>query len=227
MASKYSIYLSDHSGKNKVLLPVLPKDLPEISRSADMEDFLTAAGKHLTIIGAPQQPKISPEHMVPGKGKNLSFAMSETTGKEVLKILETAMTKQEPVRYTISLKSGGYYVDGLFGVSSFSAYIVKANNWIINFELKGWDKYSGWKAETSAKSKKISLAPSKATIKKGKSKQATLKNVAAGAKITWKSKDTKVAAVSSKGLITGKGKGKTSITATYKKKTYTCEVSVK
>lgn len=227
MGFKYSIFLADYSGKKRVKLPVLPKELPELGFSADISDFLTVKNGHYTIIGDAQPLKVSPDHMVPGDGKELAFTMSETTGGEVIKILEGAMKKRMPVKYTISIKSGGYYVDSLFAVTSYSFHIDKKRDYHISFELTGWEKYAGWKADSGKKTKKVSLSPSKTTIKKGKSKQAVLKNTAAGAKITWKSKDTKVAAVSSKGLITGKNKGKTSITATYKKKTYTCEVAVK
>lgn len=227
MEFKYSIYLADHSGKSKVQLPVLPKEMPEIGYAADITDFLSVKSGHISVIGDMQQPTIGPEHMLPGKGKDLTFTMSSATGPKAIKILENAMTKRTPVRYTISKKSGGYYVDSLFAVSSFKYHIDKKEDYIISFDLVGWEKYSGWKAGSNEKSKKISLSPSKTTIQKGKSKQATLKNTAKGSKVTWKSKNPKVAAVSSKGLITGKGKGKTSVTATYKKKTYTCEVSVK
>lgn len=45
-------------------------------------------------------------------------------------------------------------------------------------------------------------------------------------KPTWKSSNKNVATVSAKGVVTGKGKGKATITATVKGKKYTCKVSV-
>lgn len=45
-------------------------------------------------------------------------------------------------------------------------------------------------------------------------------------KVTWKSSKTSVAKVSSKGLVTAKGKGSATITATVSKKDYKCKVKV-
>ena len=45
-------------------------------------------------------------------------------------------------------------------------------------------------------------------------------------KVTWKSSKTSVAKVSSKGLVTARGKGSATITATCNKKNYSCKVKV-
>lgn len=53
-----------------------------------------------------------------------------------------------------------------------------------------------------------------------------LKLLNASGSVIWKSTNSKVATVSSTGKVTGKAKGFAKITATYKGKTYTCEVYV-
>lgn len=63
------------------------------------------------------------------------------------------------------------------------------------------------------------------TITVGKS--ATLKVNNAKGKITWKSSNPKVAAVSKSGKVTGKKAGTAKITANVGKKNYTCKVTVK
>jgi len=145
MADSYKIYLKSYSGR-KVRLPVLPAELPELSQSADITDFASIKG-HYTIIGQKQQPTMSSEHLVPGKGKNLSFAVSKATGSQVLKILNESQNKQTPVKYIIAKKTGGYYLNKWFAVSSFSYHVDKKNDYIISFELTGWKKYKGWKAK--------------------------------------------------------------------------------
>jgi hypothetical protein len=219
----YQIYLSNQKGDATVRLPVLPSELPEVSYTSNTEDFLAVKGGHYTVIGKISQPSVSVEHMLPGKGKKLSFAVSKTKGSKVVSILKEATNKAEPIRYTVAKDEGGYYINRLFAVSSFSYHVDKKNDYIVGFELIGWKKYGGWKAEN----KKISITPTKATIKTGKTKTAKLKNVSAKAKIKWSSDKKSVATVSSKGVIAGRSKGKATISATYKKKTYKCEVSVK
>ena len=81
-------------------------------------------------------------------------------------------------------------------------------------------------AVARAKSKKISLNKTKQTLYVGKTVQLKLKNAVAK-NVKWKSSKTKVAKVSKKGLVTAKSKGTSKITATYKKKKYTCSVTVK
>ena len=56
----------------------------------------------------------------------------------------------------------------------------------------------------------------------------TLKNKLVGAKgtVKWKSSNSKIATVSSKGVITAKTLGKCTISATYKGKTYKCKIKV-
>lgn len=146
----YTIYLKSYSG-TKVKLPILPAELPEISQAADIEDFVTVKGGHYTIIGQKQQPTISVEHMVPKKGKRLDFAVSKTTGSQVLKILKESHNRQTPLKYVIAKQEGGYYINDQFAVGPFSYKIDKKGDYIISFELTGWKKYSGWKKGANIK----------------------------------------------------------------------------
>ena len=115
--SPYTIYLKSYTG-TKVKMPVVPSELPEISQSADIEDFTAIKGGHYSIIGQRQQPTLSVEHLVPGRGKSLSFTVSNTTGSQVLKLLNECQKKRIPMKYIIAKKSGGYYLNRWFAVSS-------------------------------------------------------------------------------------------------------------
>jgi len=88
---------------------------------------------------------------------------------------------------------------------------------------------TGNAGESMAKTKKISISKKKLTLYTDQKKQLKLKNVTKkqSKKITWKSSKKKVATVNKKGVVTAKKEGKTKITATYKKKNYTCKVTVK
>ena len=82
-------------------------------------------------------------------------------------------------------------------------------------------------APTQAVTKKVALSATKKTICVGQSFSLQLNNASKKGKITWKTSKKKVASVTAKGKVTGKSKGTASITATYKKKKYTCKVTVK
>lgn len=74
----------------------------------------------------------------------------------------------------------------------------------------------------SVKLNKTSLA-----LEVGKTAILKLKNTKTGKTVKWKSSNTSIAKVSSKGKITAIAKGTVKITATYMKKKYVCKVAVK
>ena len=79
----------------------------------------------------------------------------------------------------------------------------------------------------NAKSKKISISKKKLTMIVGEKAKLKLKNISKkqAKTVKWTSSKKKVATVKA-GVVTAKKAGKSTITATYKKKKYTCKVTV-
>lgn len=79
----------------------------------------------------------------------------------------------------------------------------------------------------SAVTVSVTVSPTSATLYVGSTKQlkATKKNTSAALK--WSSSNTKVATVSSKGLVTAKSKGTATITVKVSNKTAKCKITVK
>ncbi len=73
--------------------------------------------------------------------------------------------------------------------------------------------------------KKVKLNKSKVTVTV--KKKVKLKLVNTKKKVTWSTKNKKIAKVSKKGVITGRKKGTTKVIAKCAKKKYTCKVTVK
>lgn len=71
----------------------------------------------------------------------------------------------------------------------------------------------------------LRMAKTTASVTYGKT--TTLKVLNASGTVKWKSSDTKIATVSSKGVVTGKALGSCTISATVGKKTVKCKVTVK
>ena len=74
--------------------------------------------------------------------------------------------------------------------------------------------------------KKPAISKKTVTLRKGKSTTLKLNNATAK-KVTWSSKNKKVAKVSRTGKVTGVKKGTTTIYAKYNGKKYSCKVTVK
>lgn len=73
--------------------------------------------------------------------------------------------------------------------------------------------------------KRIRINKASAKIKKGK--KIKLKVLNAPGKVKWKSSNKRVATVSKNGVVKGKKKGKVTISAKVKGKTYKCKIKVK
>ena len=78
--------------------------------------------------------------------------------------------------------------------------------------------------KVTVKPKKPALNKKSAVLKPGGTLQLKLRN--AKGKVTWKSSNKAVAAVSKKGKVTAKAQGKATITALCQKKKYTCKIQV-
>ena len=81
-------------------------------------------------------------------------------------------------------------------------------------------------AVVSASGSSMELSKKSLVLTKGTSKKLKVKN-SGGKTVTWKSKNTSVATVSSNGKVKGVKTGKTTITAKVGKKTFKCKVYVK
>ena len=70
------------------------------------------------------------------------------------------------------------------------------------------------------------LSQYRLTMVKGGSKTLKMKNISSSAKVTWKSTNTKIASVTSKGKVTAKAKGIVKIQAKTGGNTYSCKLTV-
>ena len=71
------------------------------------------------------------------------------------------------------------------------------------------------------------LSNTSVSVNVGKTVTLSMKNVKSGTKVAWKSSNTKIATVSSKGVVKGIRTGSAYVYATVSKKKYKCKVTVK
>ena len=128
------------------------------------------------------------------------------------------------------------YQQGIFTVLNnfFTDDTVKDRKGPIRFEVEFFDGQTAdiWLSVTGDKvtSKKSLGKPSVSAIsvKAGKKKTLTIKNLADGAEVSYKAANKKIATVTSKGVVKGKKAGKTKVTVTVSQcgKTYTVNAAV-
>ena len=92
-------------------------------------------------------------------------------------------------------------------------------------DVSGLEKALGSENATITFSKKLTLNKTKLSLKTGDTFKLKLDGISAK-KVSWKSSDKTIAAISKTGTITAKKKGTATITAIYKKEKYKCRVTV-
>ncbi|NLW78272.1 MAG: Ig domain-containing protein [Ruminococcaceae bacterium] len=134
----------------------------------------------------------------------------------------------------ISIGSGGTIVQKLGSTKSGAkAGKIQVENWEdIKRVYSGYVKVQNISDEQFVRAEGVALNTTAKTVKKGKTYtlKATLNPGNASNKaVTWKSSSSKVASVSSRGVVTAKKKGKTTITATTVDGKFTakCVITVK
>ncbi len=137
----YKIYIADKKKKKVLELPQLPTDLPAKEWSADVEDFKTAKKGYKTIIGNRQRMGMTLEFVAPNKGHKLVGQTVKTTGNDIEKLLNSAMSRKKPIWVMIVRPKGSYYCKKLFAVSSMNLHIDKIFRYHFTLELKEWKEY--------------------------------------------------------------------------------------
>ena len=127
-----------------------------------------------------------------------------------MRLSENEMIKTACIRIGVQTERRRRIVKGKHRVKFLSVLLVAA----MAFSLNGIPQIA------SAAGKTPKLSTKKVSVVVKKSETVKIKNKPSGAKVTWKSKDKKIAKVSNKGKITGVRQGKTTVTAklSYKKK---------
>ena len=122
----YHIYISDYKKKKVYELPMLPEDMPDKTVSVEVNEFRTAN-------------KGSP--ILPGIGKKRTYYLSNTTGKQVIKLIKNAIDKKEPIRLTIARSDGSCFTNTTYAITSFSYHEMRNTDFAVKLSLIQWRKY--------------------------------------------------------------------------------------
>ncbi len=131
--------------------------------------------------------------------------------------------EKNPYEYRIFLSKGDYYISLQYGYNTGSG---KWYDLILSEYTATTNNTSNSNTSSSEKKKQPTLNKKTITIKKGKKVKLKVAYTY-GEKIKWKSANTKIASVSKMGVVKGKKKGKTIITATVRGKKLKCKITVR
>ncbi|MFW5671842.1 MAG: hypothetical protein ACOCM8_06060 [Acetivibrio ethanolgignens] len=129
----YHIYISDYKKKKVYELPMLPEDMPDKTVSVEVNEFRTANKGSYAVM------EISP--ILPGIGKKRTYYLSNTTGKQVIKLIKNAIDKKEPIRLTIARSDGSCFTNTTYAITSFSYHEMRNTDFAVKLSLIQWRKY--------------------------------------------------------------------------------------
>ncbi len=137
----YDIYISNYS-KTKVLqLPIIPSELPTLSKPVKNEEFETYWDGAYNFIEKEGLLEFSLDSWLPVNSAKYNFVKSKVNGKEVIDLIENAKKNTEAIIITITA-NGGYYVNDAFSVEDFSYSIIKRGDYKYKLSVKQWRNYT-------------------------------------------------------------------------------------
>lgn len=105
------IVLSSDNGKNKVILPVVPADLPEFTYSQNNSTF-SGVLADMSIIGTLGLRSSSFEFIAPAEPRKYPFANPYgSTALEILSFLDKNQREKIPSRIVITYQNGATYIN--------------------------------------------------------------------------------------------------------------------
>lgn len=140
---KYDIFFSDLERKQVLQLPILPEELPKLSKSSSNEEFETFENGKYNIIGAVGLVEFSLECWLPGKNKNYSFQrVKNVESKNYISFLDLAMINKKPIRVIITRSDGTFFLNHIFTIESFEWSENRVGNYNYSISFKQWRDYS-------------------------------------------------------------------------------------
>lgn len=146
---EYNIYIGNKDKSKVYQLPIIPENLPELSKSISNEEFETWWDGKYNFIEKPGLLEFTLECWLPGKGKNYNFAKSNVDSMQIIQLLENARDNAECITVSILGDDGSIYVNDTYSIEQFKYKITFECDYSYSLSVK---KYRNADAEIQATS---------------------------------------------------------------------------
>lgn len=137
----YDIYIADYN-KTKILqFPIIPTELPSLSKSIQNEEFETYWDGTYNFIEKVGLLAFSLDSWLPANASKYSFCKSKVNAMDIINLIESIQEKTEPIRVIISSNDNPVYVNDTFSIESFSYNIMKRGDYKYSLGVKQWREY--------------------------------------------------------------------------------------
>lgn len=149
---EYDIYVGNKDKTKVYKLPIIPENLPELTKAIQNEEFETWWDGKYNFIEKPGLLEFTLDCWLPAKDKNYNFAKSTVKAPEVIQLLENARDNAECITIVIIGSDGSIYVSDKFSIESFKYKV----NWEGDYEYSlSVKKYRDADAEIPPTARKL------------------------------------------------------------------------
>lgn len=139
---KYDIYLSDLKRKTVLRLPILPPEMPTITKASKNEEFETFNNGTFNIIGDVGLMTFTLESWFPALRNKYSFAKVKNINPyKYIDLVNIAMRDEKALRVIILRGDGTYVINNTFSVESFEYHENRIGNFPFTISFKQWRGY--------------------------------------------------------------------------------------
>ncbi|OOM81795.1 autolysin [Clostridium puniceum] len=139
---KYDVYISDYKKTKVIQLPIIPPELPSLSKPIANEEFETYWSGVYNFIEKPGLLAFTLDSWLPEKANKYNFSRSQINPLDCIKSLEDARDNAEPIRIIISTQNNISYVNDIYSIESFSYNVNKRNDYQYSLGVKQWREYT-------------------------------------------------------------------------------------
>ena len=138
---EYHMYISNYKRTKVYELPILPEDMPDKTVDVDVEEFKTANEGTYAVIGKKGLRGMDLNLTLPGIGKKRTYYLSNTNGKQVIRLIKEALDNQEPIRLTIARGDGSCFINSYMAILHYAYHEMRNTDFAVTLQLKQWRKY--------------------------------------------------------------------------------------
>ena len=140
---KYDIYISDKDKKTVLQFPIIPEEMPSLSKASKNEEFETFNNGTFNIIGDAGLMEFSLESWLPAKGRNYAFQRVKNINPDsYINLINNAMATKKPIRIVIVRGNGTFVCNNTFSIESFEYNENKIGNIVFSLSVKQWRDYN-------------------------------------------------------------------------------------
>jgi len=138
----FNIFIADYNKTQVLQLPIIPEELPSLSKSGKNEEFETYWDGTYNFIEKAGLLTFTLDGWLPKDASKYYYCKSKVNAVEIITLIESIREKAEPMRIVITGSDNPSYVNDTFSIESFSHNIKRNGDYKYSLGVKQWRAYT-------------------------------------------------------------------------------------